>query len=54
MALEALAAFASMIYGPPGGQRNLQVSIATEAIQYSYLPVNEETNILLQSYEVST
>ena len=53
MALEALAEFASMIHGP-SDERNLQVTIATDSVQYDFLPVTLDNSVLVQSYEVYT
>jgi CD109 antigen len=51
MALEALADFATMIYGT-SAERNLQITIATDSVRHNYLPITAANSILLQSYEL--
>jgi CD109 antigen len=51
VALAALADFASLIIGP-SSERNLEVTLATDSVKYSFSPVTDETAILLQSYQL--
>jgi len=51
IALQALSEIAYLTYGP-SNERSLQVSIATDSEDHTFLPITDETSILLQSYEV--
>lgn len=51
MALAALADFASLVIGP-SGERNIEVTLATDTVKHSFSSITDETAILLQSYQV--